>query len=109
MAGKKKTEKTETTVAPIEAIAGEFSAEVTVSKDDRTTTTTIKVVCGASEGRFDIGGQTISAVRSFLTDALNIGSDADALVNGAAPEGGESYVLKAGDTLEFVKQSGRKG
>lgn len=102
-------EAKKTAAPPIQGAAGEFTAQVVEDKKTRTVTTTIKVICGASESAFDLAGQTIGAVRSFLCDALNIGSSTQALINGNAPEGGESYVLKAGDNLEFVKQSGRKG
>jgi hypothetical protein len=96
-------------VPPIEAVEGDFTVETVEDKKGNTKTTTVKVTCGASESRFNIAGQTISAVRRYLTEGLNIGSDVNALINGEAPKGGETYVLQPGDNLEFVKQSGRKG
>lgn len=93
----------------IEGLEGTFAAEVQVDQKERTITTRVKVTCGASEARFEIAGQTIGAVRQFLCDALNIGSSAQALVNGAAPKKGDNHVLKDGDELEFIKQAGKKG
>lgn len=88
----------------IQGIAGEFSVEVA---DEENTKTMVKVVCGASATKFDVAGQTIVAVRDFLSDALNIGSEALALVNGKKRK--EDYKLQGGDTLEFVKEAGEKG
>jgi len=71
------------------------------------TTTTIRVSCGASTGNFNVVGRSVSAVSEFLREVLNIDKMASGLVNGKTvnPE----YVLRDGDSLEFIKPAGSKG
>ena len=70
--------------------------------------TTIYVSCGASSGRFPgLVGRKVSEVSNFLEEALNIDLNSVPFVNGE--EASMDYVLKEGDTVEFVKQAGRKG
>jgi len=42
--------------APIEAVEGDFTVEVTEDKKEKTKTTTVKVTCGAAKSRFNIAG-----------------------------------------------------
>ncbi len=71
------------------------------------TTTTIRVSCGASSGEFPVVGKTTSAVKGFLKEVLNISTMSSPLINGKqAPE---TYVIKEGDEVEFLKPAGQKG
>jgi hypothetical protein len=54
-----------------------------------------------------VAGKSVGEVRQALKDPLNIDPRALALVNGR--DVATSYVLKAGDQLEFVRLSGEKG
>jgi len=71
------------------------------------TTTTIQVSCGANSADFPVEGKTVGAVQEFLKEVLNIDRLAEGQVAGASVE--TSYVLKAGDVLEFIKPAGSKG
>jgi hypothetical protein len=70
-------------------------------------TTTIRVSCGASSGRFPVVGKTVSEVSEFLREVLNVERMSTGLVNGVEVPG--SYNLRDGDTLEFLKPAGKKG
>jgi len=70
-------------------------------------TTTIMVSCGANSGSFPVADRSVGEVKSFLTEALNIPSFPNAVVNGKTVE--DKHILKSGDTLEFLKPAGRKG
>jgi|WetSurSiteA1Bulk_404760.scaffolds.fasta_scaffold00271_3 hypothetical protein len=97
------------TPAPMKGLSGEFESELT-NPSGRTgdkTTTTVQVSCGASSGRFPVIGRTVREVSEFLKEILNVDTLSSGLVNGR--EVGSDYVLKARDTLEFIKPSGRKG
>lgn len=67
----------------------------------------ISVSCGASSGNFLVVGKTVSEVSDFLSEALNIDTLSEPVVNGV--QVGPMYVLKSGDSLEFVKLAGKKG
>jgi len=71
------------------------------------TTTTIQVTCGASTGAFPVEGKTVSEVGEFLREVLNVDKLSTGLINGKEVRGDQ--VLKNGDSLEFMKPSGRKG
>ena len=94
---------------PISGVEGTFQSSLT--KPDAPfgskTSTTIQVSCGASSGRFPVTGRTVAEVGEFLREVLNVDKLSTGLVNGKEVEG--SYVLKAGDVLEFLKPAGRKG
>jgi len=78
------------------------------SEQPKKFSTSIYVSCGASSGRFPgLVGRKVSEVSNFLEEALNIDLDSVPFVNGE--EASLDYVLKEGDTVEFVKQAGRKG
>jgi len=71
------------------------------------TTTTIRVSCGASTGAFPVEGKSVAEVGEFLREVLNVDKLSTGLVNGKEVSG--DYELKVGDSLEFMKPSGRKG
>lgn len=52
-------------------------------------------------------GRTVSSVRERVAQTLNVDPAAVPHVNGVSATA--SYVLKDGDTLEFIKASGTKG
>lgn len=88
-----------------------FQAQSTITKPDAPfgskTSTTIQVSCGASSGAFPVAGRNVSEVGEFLREVLNVDRLSTGLVNGK--EVGADYVLKPGDTLEFLKPAGKKG
>ena len=99
----------EVAIPEVTAIEGMFQSTLTkpsARKGDKTTTT-IRVSCGASSGTFDIAGKTVGAVAEFLREVLNIDRLAAGIVNGENVS--DSYVLKSGDNLEFLKPAGQKG
>ena len=69
--------------------------------------TTIQVSCGASSGAFPVEGKSVREVGEFLREVLNVDKLSTGLVNGKEVQG--DYKLKSGDSLEFMKPSGRKG
>ncbi len=77
------------------------------SSEGNKTTTTILVSCGASYGNFPVVGKTVGAVAEFLREVLNVDRMSRGVVNGKEVE--DSYCLKEGDNLEFLKPAGRKG
>jgi hypothetical protein len=89
----------------------EFQAQSVLTKPDAPfgskTTTTIHVSCGASSGNFPVAGRTVGQVGDFLREVLNVDKLSTGLVNGK--EVSPDYVLKSGDSLEYLKPAGRKG
>jgi len=71
------------------------------------TTTTLRVSCGASSGKFPVTGKSVREVGDFLREVLNVDRLSTGLVNGK--EVPADYVLKSGDNLEFLKPAGKKG
>jgi molybdopterin converting factor small subunit len=71
------------------------------------TSTTILVSCGAAYGNFPVVGKTVGSVAEFLREVLNVDRMSQGVVNGKQVE--DSYRLKEGDNLEFLKPAGRKG
>ena len=71
------------------------------------TSTTLQVSCGASSGNFPVAGRSVKEVGEFLREVLNVDRLSTGLVNGK--EVGAEYVLKPGDTLEYLKPAGKKG
>ena len=67
----------------------------------------ITVQNGVNELTSELAGKSVSAIRSMLSQALNIDPEAVAYVNGHAvtPE----TPVQDGATLEFIKASGTKG
>lgn len=76
------------------------------SADDKYVTN-ISVSCGASSGNFAVVGKTVGQVSSFLKEVLNIDSLSVGVVDGEEVE--DNYILKTGNSLEFLKAGGRKG
>jgi hypothetical protein len=94
---------------PLTGVAGRFKSTV-VNPDGAPGTrvsTTVQVSCGANAGPFEVIGRSIAEVSDLLREVLNIESTATPLVNGRAVS--NSYVLKVGDNLEYMKPAGRKG
>lgn len=71
------------------------------------TTTTIHVSCGAASGSFPVVGRSVVQVADFLREVLNVDTLSTGLVNGK--EVPQTYILKPGDALEFMKPAGTKG
>ena len=67
----------------------------------------VKVIHGTADGQFPLTGYTVAAARATFAESYNIPSDAVAFVNGVKV--GEDYILNPNESLEFVKQAGRKG
>jgi len=88
-----------------------FSAHSELTKPEaafgKRTTTTIHVSCGASSGNFPLAGRTVKQVGEFLREVLNVDQLSTGLINGR--EVGADYIVKEGDTLEFLKPAGKKG
>jgi hypothetical protein len=69
--------------------------------------TLISVSCGAASSNYPVVGKTVGYVKATYREILNIEIDSKAVTNGN--EVSDSYILKSGDTLEFVRQAGVKG
>jgi len=102
------------TKAPItpDAMQGvEFKAQSIITKPDgefgHKTTTTVHVSCGASSGNFPVAGRSVKEVGEFLREVLNVDRLSTGLVNGVDVDA--DYVIKPGDTLEYLKPAGKKG
>lgn len=68
---------------------------------------TVRVIYGVHSLEASIAGRSVGEVRTALKQALNIGPQAVAVVDGR--EILESYMLQAGEVLEFVRLAGEKG
>ncbi|MFQ5882923.1 MAG: hypothetical protein ACE5I9_10705 [Candidatus Methylomirabilales bacterium] len=68
---------------------------------------TVRVVYGVHSLEVGIAGRSVGEVRAALKQALNIGPQALAVVDGR--EVLESHILQAGELLEFVRLAGEKG
>lgn len=67
----------------------------------------VRVIHGANQDYFDIQGKTVGSVKKSLKEVFNIPSEAQAIVAGSTVD--NDFVLKAGDSLEFIKEAGVKG
>ncbi len=67
----------------------------------------VKISYGVHHLEVAIAGKSVGEVRQALKEPLNIDPRALALVNGR--DVNPSYILKAGDQLEFVRLAGEKG
>jgi transcription termination factor Rho len=76
-------------------------------QDNNSYQTLISVSCGAASSNYPVVGRTVGFVKSTYREILNIDISASSVVNGDSVP--DSYVLKGGDTLEFVRQAGSKG
>lgn len=77
-----------------------------LGKDD-TYKSLISVSCGASSSNYPVVGKSVSYVKEIYREILNIEVESSPLVNGKQVK--PTYILKSGDTLEFVKKAGTKG
>ncbi|GIU69012.1 MAG: hypothetical protein KatS3mg002_0248 [Candidatus Woesearchaeota archaeon] len=78
-----------------------------IRNEDNTVSAMVRVSCGANRDTFPVVGKTIRDVITLLTPILNIPAGAEAYVNGQSES--YSYILKEGDTLEFIRPAGSKG
>lgn len=67
----------------------------------------VRVLYGVHALEANLAGRTVADVRKALRQALNISSQAVAVVDGQEVE--ESFILLAGHQLEFVRLAGEKG
>lgn len=67
----------------------------------------VHIEYGASEMDLPLVDYQVGDVRNAVQTTMNVDPQAKAYVNGQEVEG--DYVLKAGDRLEFMRQSGSKG
>ncbi len=67
----------------------------------------VVVTHGDQSNPYEVAGETVAAVRTHLTEAYSIHKDAKAYVNSEEVTG--DTILRAGDELEFIKESGQKG
>lgn len=68
---------------------------------------TVRVIYGVHSLDANIAGRTVGEVRATLRQALNIGPQAIAVVDGR--EVLETFILQVGEVLEFVRLAGEKG
>ncbi len=95
---------------PTKVTAVEFNSKSVLTKENASSgriETKVSVACGASSGDYPVAGKTVGAVAEFLREVLNIPSTPSMLVNGESVS--SSTILKAKDSVEFMKPSGRKG
>jgi len=67
----------------------------------------ITVSCGAASGNYPLVGRTVGFVKATYREIFNIEDDANGVVNGS--EKADSYILKSGDNVEFIRKAGTKG
>ncbi len=67
----------------------------------------VRVLYGVHSLEATLAGRTVADVRHALRQALNISPQAVAVVDGLQVE--ESFILLAGQQLEFVRLAGEKG
>ena len=67
----------------------------------------ITVSCGAASGNYPLVNKSVGFVKATYREILNIDDTSNAIINGV--EKSESYVLKSGDTVEFIRKAGTKG
>jgi hypothetical protein len=67
----------------------------------------VRVIYGVHSLDANVAGRTVGEIRAALRQALNIGPQAVAVVDGQEVK--ESFVLQTGEILEFVRLAGEKG
>ena len=67
----------------------------------------IHIEHGANDIDMAVAGFPVNKIKNAVAQILSIPDDAIAFVDGEQVE--NDYVLKAGQRLEFLKESGRKG
>lgn len=68
---------------------------------------TVRVIYGVHSLDANVAGRTVGEIRAALRQALNIGPQAVAVVDGQEVK--EGFVLQTGEILEFVRLAGEKG
>jgi hypothetical protein len=68
---------------------------------------TVRIIYGVHSLEVNIAGRSVGEIRAQLSQALNIGPRAIAVVDGR--EVMESTILQSGEVLEFVRLAGEKG
>ncbi len=89
----------------------EFNAVSKLSNPDagrgKKTTTWCRISSGATSQQFDVAGYSVGEVMEFMAEVLNVEKMSDIIVNGNKVEA--SYIIQAGDNIEFIKPAGKKG
>ena len=67
----------------------------------------IEISSGVNEMSLDIAGKTVGEITDTVSGLLNLSGDEVAKLNGVAVD--DDAVVQDGDTLEFVKEAGKKG
>jgi hypothetical protein len=67
----------------------------------------VRILYGVHSLEADLAGRTVGDIRQALRQALNISPQAVALVDGREVQ--ETFMLLAGQQLEFVRLAGEKG
>jgi len=70
-------------------------------------TDTTKVIYGVNELDLELAGKPVSEIWKVLEQVFNIPRDAVVTVNGTRVD--DTWVVEAGDELEFTKAAGVKG
>lgn len=68
---------------------------------------TVRIIYGVHSLEVNIAGRSVEEIRAQLSQALNIGPRAIAVIDGR--EVMESTILQGGEVLEFVRLAGEKG
>ena len=76
-------------------------------QEDKSYLTLISVSCGAASSNYPVVGRSVGFVKATYREILNVETDNKGVVNG--DEVADSYILKSGDRLEFVRKAGVKG
>ena len=71
------------------------------------TPTATKVIYGVNELDLDLAGKSVRGIWKVLEQVFNIPRDAVVTVNGTRVD--DTWVVEAGDELEFTKAAGVKG
>ena len=69
--------------------------------------TLISVSCGAASSNYPVVGRSVGFVKATYREILNVETEATGVVNGESVA--DTYILKSGDNLEFVRKAGSKG
>lgn len=74
---------------------------------DPTVNLNVHVSSGPYAEELPVAGTSVSGVRQKFADRFDIDPQSQAIVNGK--RAGEDYILKAGESLMFVRHAGEKG
>ena len=67
------------------------------------------VVYGANDVELQLEGHTVAQIEEALAEVLNLDAGAEAYIDGKLVEDKSRFKIKAGQRLEFMKESGQKG